>query len=60
MAAAAAGGGAAECRQKRLHMQMHKHVVMRTNEMMKAAPAMLKAQLDIEAPRMEASWALPS
>ncbi len=53
-AAAAAGGGAAECRQKRLHMQMHKHIVMRTNEMMKAAPAMLKAQLDIEAPMAEA------
>ncbi len=41
-------------------MQMHRHAVMRTNEMMKAAPAMLKAQLDIEAPRAEALWALPS
>ncbi len=39
-------------------MQMHKHPMMRTNETMKAAPAMLNAQLDIEAPRMEASWAL--
>ncbi len=54
MAAAAAGGGITERRQKRLHMQIHKHVVMRTNEMMKAAPAMLKAQLDIEAPMAEA------
>ncbi len=53
MAVAAAGGGAAERRQKCLHMQMHTHVVMRTNEMMKAAPAMLKAQLDIEAPMAE-------
>jgi hypothetical protein len=54
MAAAAAGGGVEERRQIRLHIQMHRHAVMRTNEMMKAAPAMLKAQLDIEAPRAEA------
>jgi hypothetical protein len=54
MAAAAAGGGVEERRQIRLHMQMHRHAVMRTNETMKAAPAMLKAQLDIEAPRAEA------
>ncbi len=47
MAAAAAGGGAEERWQIRLHMQMHKHAVMRTNEMMKAAPAMLKAQPDM-------------
>ncbi len=54
MAVAAVGGGAADRRQKRLHMQMHKHVVIWTNEMMTAAPAMLKAQLDIEAPMAEA------
>jgi hypothetical protein len=48
MAAAAAGGGVEERRQKRLHIQMHRQAVMRTNETMKAAPAMLKAQLDIE------------
>ncbi len=54
MAAAAAGGGVEERRQIRLHMQMHRHAVMRTNEMMKVAPAMLKAQLDIEVPRAEA------
>jgi hypothetical protein len=60
MAAAAAGGGIKECRQIRLHMQMHRHTVMRTNETMKAAPTMLKAQLDIVAPRTEALWALPS
>ncbi len=54
MAAAAIGGGVAERRQIRLHMQMHRHAVMRTNETMKAAPAMLKAQLDIEALRAEA------
>ncbi len=47
MAAAAAGGGVEERRQICLHMQTHKHAVMRTNEMMKAAPAMLKAQLDM-------------
>ncbi len=51
---AATGGGAAERRQKCLHMQMHSHVVMRTNEMMKVAPVMLKAQLDIEVPMAEA------
>jgi hypothetical protein len=54
MAAAAGGGGVKERRQTRLHMQMHRHTVMRMNEMMKAAPAILKAQLDMEAPRMEA------
>ncbi len=54
MAAAAAGGGIIDRWQIRLHMQMHRHAMMRTNEMMKAAPAMLKAQLDIEAPRVEA------
>ena len=54
MAAAAAGGGVAEHWQMRLHRQMHKHAVMRTNEMTKAAPAMLKAQPDMWAPRVEA------
>ena len=54
MAAAAAGGGVAERRQMRLHRQTHKHAVMRMKEMTKAAPAMLKAQLDMEAPRAEA------
>jgi hypothetical protein len=54
MAAAAVGGGIEERRQICLHMQMHRHAVMRMNEMMKAAPAMLKAQLDIDAPRAEA------
>ena len=54
MAAAAAGGGIEERRQIRLHMQMHRHTVMRTNKTMKAAPAILKAQLDMEAPRTEA------
>ena len=54
MAAAAAGGGVEERRQIRLHMQIHRHTVMRMNETMKAAPTMLKAQLDMEAPRTEA------
>ncbi len=60
MAEAAAGGGVEERQQIRLHRQMHRHTMMRTNETMKAAPAMLKAQLDIDAPRTEALWALPS
>ena len=47
MAAAAAGGGGEERWQMRLHRQMHKHAVMRMNEMRKAAPAMLKAQTDM-------------
>ena len=47
MAAAAAGGGVAERWQMHLHMQMHKHAVMRINEMRKAAPVMLKAQPDM-------------
>ncbi len=46
-AAAAGGGGVEERRQMRLHMQTHKHDVMRINEMRKAAPAMLKAQPDM-------------
>ena len=60
MAAAAAGGGAAERWQMRLHRQMHKHAVMRTNETTKAAPAMLKAQPDMyaHAPMVEALCAL--
>ena len=47
MAAAATGGGVDERWQIRLHMQMHKHAVMRINEMMKAAQGMLKAQPDM-------------
>ncbi len=48
MAAAAAGGGGVEERQQMcLHMQIHKHAVMRINKMRKAAPAMLKAQPDM-------------
>ncbi len=54
MAAAAAGGGVTERWQISLHRQMHKHAVMRMNEMMKVAPAMLKAQPDMWAPRVEA------
>ncbi len=47
MAAAAAGGDVAERWQMRRHRQTHKHAVMRMKEMMKAAPAMLKAQPDM-------------
>ncbi len=53
MALAAAGGGV-ERQQKRLQVQMQKHPTMTTKDTMKAAPAMLKAQLDMEAPEMEA------
>ncbi len=33
---------------------MQQHPTMTTKDTMKAAPAMLKAQLDMEAPKMEA------
>jgi hypothetical protein len=58
MALAAAGGGV-ERRQQCLQAQTQKHLTMMTKDTMKAAPAMLKAQLDMEAPEMEALWALP-
>jgi hypothetical protein len=47
MAEAAAGGGGAERWQRRLHKHRHKHAVMRTKEMMKAAPAMLKPRAEV-------------
>jgi len=49
MAEAAAGAGV-ERAQKRLQAQTQQQTTMMKNNMMKAAPAMLKAQLDMEAP----------
>jgi hypothetical protein len=52
MALAAAGGGV-ERRQQCLQAQTQRHPTMMTKDTMKAAPAMLKAQLDMEAPDIE-------
>ncbi len=52
MADAAAGAGVE--RAQRRQAQMQQLTTMMTNKMMKAAPAMLKAQLDMEVP--EFSW----
>jgi hypothetical protein len=59
MAEAAAGAGV-ERAQKCLQAQTQQHPRMITKDTMKAAPAMLNAQLDMEAPEMEAEWALPT
>ena len=56
MIAEAAAGAGAERAQKRLQAQKQQHPTMITKDTMKAAPAMLKAQLDIEAPEMEEEW----
>ena len=53
MAEAAAGAGV-ERAKRRLQAQMQQPTTMMMNNMMKAAPAMLKAQLDMEVP--EFSW----
>ncbi len=53
MADAAAGAGV-ERAQRRRQAQMQQPTTTMTNKMMKAAPAMLKAQLDIEVP--EFNW----
>ena len=58
MIAEAAAGAGAERAQKRLHAQKQQQPTMITKDTMKAAPAMLKAQLDIEAPEMEEEWTL--
>ncbi len=52
MALAAAGGGV-ERRQQRRQVQTQRHPTITTKDMMKVAPAMLKAQLDMEAPDIE-------
>jgi hypothetical protein len=53
MAVAAAGGGD-ERLQKCWQAQTQQHPMMIMKDTMKAAPAMLKAQLDMEAPEREA------
>jgi hypothetical protein len=57
MAEAAAGAGVKRA-QKRLQAQKQQQMTMMMNDTMKAAPAMLKAQLDMEAPEMEAALTL--
>jgi hypothetical protein len=57
MAEAAAGAGV-ERPQQHLQVQMQQQTTMMMNDTMKAAPAMLKAQLDMEAPEMEAALTL--
>jgi hypothetical protein len=52
MAEAAAGAGV-ERAHRRLQAQKQQQPTMTTKDTMKAAPAMLKAQLDIEAPETE-------
>ncbi len=59
MALAAAVGGE-ERLQNLLQAQTQQHPMMMPKDTMKAAPAMLKAQLDPEAPEMEALWVLPN
>jgi hypothetical protein len=54
MMAEAAAGARVEQAQKRLQAQTQQHPMMTTNDMIKAAPAMLNAQLDMEAPETEA------
>ena len=58
MIAEAAAGAGAERAQKRLQAQRQQQPTMITKDTMKAAPAMLKAQLDIDAPEMEEEWTL--
>ena len=58
MIAEAATGAGAERAQKRLQVQKQQQPTMITKDTMKAAPAMLKAQLDIDAPEMEEEWTL--
>ncbi len=60
MMAEAAVGAGVDWAQKCLQAQTQQHPMMITNDTMKAAPAMLNAQLDMEAPEMEAEWAVPN
>ena len=59
MAEAAAGAGV-ERAKSRLQAQKQQQMTMMTNDTMKAAPAMLKAHPDKEAPDIYSLWALPS
>ncbi len=58
MIAEAATGAGVERAQKGLQAQKQQQPTMITKDTMKAAPAMLKAQLDIDAPEMEEEWTL--
>ena len=58
MIAEAATGAGAERAQRRLQAQKQQQPTMTTKDTMKAAPAILKAQLDIDAPEMEEEWTL--
>ena len=58
MIAEAATGAGVEPAQKRLQVQKQQQPTMITKDTMKAATAMLKAQLDIDAPEMEEEWTL--
>ena len=58
MIAEAATGAGVERAQNRLQAQKQQQPTMITKDTMKAAPAMLKAQLDIDAPEMEEEWTL--
>ncbi len=58
MIAEAATGAGVERAQRCLQAQKQQQPTMITKDTMKAAPAMLKAQLDIEAPKMEEEWTL--
>ena len=50
MMAEAAAGASVERAKRHLQAQKQQQTTMMTNDTMKAAPAMLKAQLDMEAP----------
>ncbi len=58
MIAEAAAGAGAERAKRRLQAQKQQQTTMMTNDTMKAAPAMLKAHPDMDAPEMEAALAL--
>jgi len=58
MIAEAAAGAGVERAKRRLQAQKQQQTTMMTNDTMKAAPAMLKAHPDMEAPEMEAELTL--
>ncbi len=58
MMAEAAAGASVEQAKRRLQVQKQQQATMMTNDTMKAAPAMLKAHPDMEAPEMEAALTL--
>ena len=58
MIAEAAAGAGVERAKRRLQAQKQQQTTMMTNDTMKAAPAMLKAHPDMEAPEMEEALTL--